>query len=111
MLKNLIYILLFFFSLQTAVAGNPGDTKSKEKVAERTVMAKVTDASGEALIGAKIIVEETGETVYTDWEGNFVLKIKTDKDYSISVNTIGFKPVQLKSSSVLLFAELTLSPL
>lgn len=110
-MKQLLCILVLVFGIHTGFAGTAGDNKKKEQAPERQVVAKVTDNNGEALAGAKVVVEETGETVYTDWEGQFSLKIKSDKDYSLTVNTIGYKPLQLKASSVTLFSEVKLNSL
>lgn len=106
-LKNLIYIFLFLALSSVSLAGN----SDKEKITLKTVSGKITDVTGESIAGAKIIINETGETFFADLEGNFKLSLKTDKVYSISINTIGYKSLELKSTSLSLFSDLSLSPL
>jgi len=106
-LKKLIYII-FILSLQlTAFGGNSDKEKAKGKV----VAGKITDASGEAIAGTKICIKETGETFFADLEGNFRISLKSDQVYSISVQTIGYQPKEIKSSDLSLFSELSLTEL
>lgn len=106
-MKKLIYILLFL-SLQTlAFSGN----SDREKASSRTVSGRVTDTYGETLAGAQVIVAETGETVFADMDGNFRLTLKTDKVYSITINSIGFAPLKVKSNSLSAFSDLSLNSL
>ena len=107
LLKNLIYIFLFLALSSVSLAGN----SDKEKTSTKTVAGKITDVTGESIAGAKIIINETGETFFADLEGNFKLSLKTDKVYSISINTIGFASLEVKSNNLSLFSELSLQPL
>ena len=58
-----LYTLLFIsiFAISVANAGN--DNKASKT---RNVSGKVVDASGESLAGAKLVVAETGTTIYAD---------------------------------------------
>ena len=106
-MKKLIYIFLFL-GLQIAAIGGNSD---KEKTASRTVAGKITDSYGEAVAGAKVSIVETGEIVYADLDGNFKLTVKTDKEYSITVNTIGFEPLNVRSNGLGAFSDLSLKSL
>ena len=106
-MKKLIYIFLFLSLSAISFAGN----SDKEKMTLKTVAGKITDVTGESIAGAKIIINETGETFFADLEGNFKLSLKTDKVYSISINTIGFASLEVKSNNLSLFSELSLQPL
>ena len=75
------------------------------------VSGKITDTYGEAVAGAKVTVAETGETFFADFEGNFKFSVKTDKEYSITVNTLGYEPLQVKSSGLSLFSDISLKSL
>ena len=75
MLKKLLYIFLFLSLSAVSFAGN----SDKEKITLKTVSGKITDVTGESIAGAKIIINETGETFFADLEGNFKLSLKTDK--------------------------------
>lgn len=107
MLKKLIYIL-FFLSFQLLVFSGNAD---KGKSTTRVIAGKISDASGEAIAGAKIIVKETGETFFADLDGNFKLNLKKDKTYLLAIQTIGFQPKEIKSSELSPFSEVTLSGL
>jgi hypothetical protein len=106
-LKKLLYIFLFLSLSAVSFAGN----SDKEKITLKTVSGKITDVTGESIAGAKIIINETGETFFADLEGNFKLSLKTDKVYSISINTVGFASLEVKSNNLSLFSELSLQPL
>lgn len=106
-MKKLLYIFLFLSLSAVSFAGN----SDKEKITLKTVSGKITDVTGESIAGAKIIINETGETFFADLEGNFKLSLKTDKVYSISINTVGFASLEVKSNNLSLFSELSLQPL
>ena len=80
-------------------------------ITQKTIAGKITDASGEAIAGAKIIINETGETFFADLDGNFKLSVKTDKVYSLSINTIGYQPLEVKSNTLSSFSDLSLKEL
>jgi hypothetical protein len=105
--KRLIYILLALSFSTGIFAGN----SDREKSVTKTISGKVTDAYGESIPGAKISITETGETFYADMDGNFKITVKADRDYSVSVNTIGYRPLQVKSVELTNFTSLTLKPL
>ncbi|MES2679984.1 MAG: carboxypeptidase-like regulatory domain-containing protein [Bacteroidota bacterium] len=88
-----------------------GGNSDKEKASGKVVAGKITDASGEAIAGTKICIKETGETFFADLEGNFKISLKSDQVYSISIQTIGYQPKELKSSDLSLFSELSLTEL
>lgn len=105
--KNILSIV-FLVCLSFATLAGTGD---KGKATSRTVAGKVTDQSGESVSGARITVKETGDVFFSDLEGNFNFTLKTDKVYSLSVETIGYQPKELRSSELSYFSELSLSEL
>lgn len=110
-MKKLLYILLFLGLNAISFAGNSDKEKKAVVITQKTIAGKITDVTGESLAGAKITVNETGETFFADLDGNFKLSVKTDKVYSLSINTIGYKPLEVKSNSLSLFSDLSLQPL
>lgn len=106
-MKKFFYIILFLGSFATSFAGNA----DKEKTAAKVVAGKITDAYGESVPGAKVTITETGETFFADLEGNFKLTVRTDKVYSISINTLGFAPLVLTSAELTAFSDLSLKSL
>jgi hypothetical protein len=107
MLKKFVYIFVLLNLHYLAFSGNEG----KEKSATKTISGKVTNAYGETLPGTKITVKETGETFFADFDGAFKLSLNADKVYSLSIETIGYQPLELKSSQISLFSELSLKSL
>ena len=68
----------------------------QEKV---TVKGIVTDAKGEAIIGANIIEKGTTNGTITDLDGKFLLTVKQNAEITISY--VGFKSQTLKAQGVL----------
>lgn len=110
-MKNLVYILLFLSFSAISFAGNSDKEKKPVAITHKTLAGKITDATGESIAGAKITINETGETFFADLEGKFTLRVKTDKVYSISINTVGFQPLEVKSNTLSYFSALSLTEL
>jgi hypothetical protein len=106
-LKLLLNILFIFVLHGAIVAGN----SDKIKPIVKNVSGKVTTIQGEEIAGAKITIKETNETFFADLERNFKLQIKTDKVYSISLESIGFAPVEVKSTELNMFSDISLKEL
>jgi hypothetical protein len=106
-LKKTLYIFFLVVLGLSVFAGNSDKEKSNTKI----IAGKITDNNGESLSGARITVDETGEVVFADLDGNFKLTVKTDKEYSISVSTIGYRPLTLKSTFLGAFSNLALPEL
>lgn len=60
---------------------------------------KITDTSGEPLIGATVVIEETGSGTTTDVDGNFSLFMPEDKAYTLLVNYLGHEPQNIEVSA------------
>lgn len=106
-MKN--FCLILFFTCLSLVAFS--DNADKGKTATRSVSGKVIDSTGEALAGTKITVKETGEVFFSNLDGNFNFTLKTDKVYSLSIETIGYQPKEINSSDLTYFSELSLTSL
>ena len=65
--------------------------------AQTTVLrGEITDAeSGETLIGASMLIEGTSEGTTTDFDGNFELRTKTPKPFTIIVSYTGYQELNL----------------
>lgn len=92
-------------------AASAGENDKREKEQKRQVTGKITDLSGEAVAGARILIAETGESFYADLDGNFSISFKTDKEYTIQVQGLGFVPANFKSHQVFNFSDLVLKSL
>jgi hypothetical protein len=105
--KHAIYIVLLFILPFFASAGN----NDKTKVSLKSVSGKVAATSGEEVPAVKITIKETNETFYADISGNFRFQVKSDKVYSVVVESIGYAPVVLKSTELHHFSEIILKEL
>ena len=59
--------------------------------AQTTVNGKVTDASGQPLPGANVIVVGTSTGTISDFDGNYTLKASQTPPFSIQVSSVGFE--------------------
>lgn len=85
--------------------------KDKEQSATKSISGKVTDVRGNEIPAAIIIINETRETFLTDANGNFNIKIKADKVYTISISAIGYLPLESSSTRLGSFSEINLQEL
>lgn len=106
-MKLLINILLIFVLHSTLLAGNNG----KVKPIVKNVTGKITTTTGEEIAGVKITVKETNETIFADLDGNYNLKLKTDKIYSVFIESLGFAPLEVKSTDLNVFSDISLQEL
>lgn len=63
--------------------------------AQRTIKGKVTDLTGEALIGASVVQKNTLNGVMTDLDGIFSIVLLPDAPAVIQVSMLGFKKTEL----------------
>lgn len=85
----------------TITVGKRQNSKSGEASQAQqtmTVNGMVTDASGEPVIGANVLVKGTTNGVITDIDGNYTLN-NVPTDAIISISYIGYQPLELKASS------------
>lgn len=59
-----------------------------------TILGKVTDESGEPIIGANVFIKGTKHGTVSDINGNFNLQVK-DKQAVLTVSYIGFTPKEV----------------
>ena len=74
---------------------------SVQSYAQRTVSGKVTDASGEALIGVNILELGTDKGTITDFDGNFELSVGNNAVLVFSYTGYVSQEVQVGTQSVL----------
>jgi len=106
-LKFPLYIFFFLFLQGAIFAGN----NDKLTALVKNISGKITTVQGEEIAGVKITIKETNETFFADLDGNFKIQLKTDKPYSISVESLGYAPLEVKSTDLNLFSELNLKEL
>lgn len=77
-MKNKYFILSICFSIFMALSALPAFAQSK------TVKGKVVDESGEAIIGASIVVTGTTSGTVTDIDGNYSINVPEKGKLTIS---------------------------
>jgi hypothetical protein len=82
---------------------------SKDKVSTKFIRVKVTSAAGEEIMGAKITLENSNKTLFTDAQGYVQLECKTEGSIKLEVNAIGFAPTILDTKELSSFSEISLS--
>jgi hypothetical protein len=105
--KKLAYIVVLVLVSISLLAGNSDKTAPRQK----TISGKTATVNGEEIPAVKITIKETNETFYSDLEGHFNFSIGTDKVYSLKVETIGYQPMELKSTELHAFSEINLKEL
>lgn len=106
-MKKFVFIaLLVLAGMLPALAGS-----DKGNPSTQTLAGKVTDNMGVAIAGAKLVVTETGEEIFADFEGNFKLTLNRGKEYTIRIHTLGYKPLQLSSKELGVFQDISLTEL
>ena len=98
MKKVIILTAVIFFQI-ASFAGNGNDGKNKPRAnAETTrISGIVVDAnSNEALAGVAVKILNTGEIVYTDFDGNFsVDNMPAGQKIQLQVNYISYNSVKI----------------
>jgi len=82
-MKHLFTFILFFFALNTSLFG--GVTGK--------IQGKISDADGEPLPGANVMLEGTNRGMSSDLNGEYIFLSVSPGTYSISVNVIGFEKI------------------
>ena len=85
-LKKILFVVaLLLFNLSFSQSGS--------------LSGKVTDAKGESVIGANVVVDKTSKSTTTDAEGNYTISGLTDGPASVTVSFIGLV-TQNKATSI-----------
>lgn len=107
LLKHCVYIILLFVLPLMSMGGN----NDKSAAQTKNISGKIASVNGEEVPAVKITIKETNETFYADLNGNFRFQVKNDKTYSILVESIGYAPLELKSTQLNLFSDIHLREL
>ncbi|WP_350293512.1 carboxypeptidase-like regulatory domain-containing protein [uncultured Croceitalea sp.] len=59
---------------------------------QNTVTGKIVDELGLPIYLASVEIDQTGEVVYTDYDGNFSLTSKKGFHWKINITSTGYKP-------------------
>ncbi len=99
------YLVIIFLLSSFAVSAHAG----KDKVSTKLIRVKVISVSGEEIIGAKVTIENSNKTLFTDHQGYVQLECKMDSSVKLEVNAIGFAPTTLDTKELSGFSEISLN--
>lgn len=90
-MKKLMFILIACIAMNLYAENNGKETNSK--IVDKNQIVHVEDVNtGEDLAGVAININ--GETVYTDFDGNIILKIR--KEQEVKINHISYENQTIK---------------
>ena len=97
---TVIIATTFLFNAQAAIDkdGEAELTKNSTTSINGKVIDKLT---GEALTGAKVVLEELGVTTYTDFEGNFSVSGIKPGEYKISTTLISYSNMKAHIKTII----------
>lgn len=76
------FAFLFLLSLSSAIYAGPGKSSS--------LSGTVVDVYGEPVVGAKVVLKESNEIVYTDFDGKFVFT-GHDGSTTLQISMVSFE--------------------
>ena len=89
-------LVLFASTCLASVTGKETD----KNVSKTTLSGKVVEfANAEGITGATITIVNTGETVYTDFDGNFTVNLP-EGEYDLEVKMISYQNLNLRKVKV-----------
>lgn len=62
---------------------------------DEVVRGTVTSTTGEPLVGATVLVKETGQGTVTDNEGNFTIAVPNTANATLLISYIGYQPLEI----------------
>lgn len=91
MIRLLTIAVLFF----TLCSFGPGETRWM------TLSGRVVDANtGNAIIGAKVVLPQQNAVAYTDPDGNFEIAAPVDNETELMVEYISYKDVKVQAQGL-----------
>jgi hypothetical protein len=91
-----LIIILAFLMLTNPELENL-DTSSDKIQFNGTVIEEIT---GEPIPGATIVIRETSQEIFTDFDGNFTIENLTPGTYNLEVSFISFEKEELKDVQI-----------
>ncbi len=98
-IKLTIVLFASIISLNT-LASNKG-LKGNGEMETLSVSGTVVDEeTGELLVGVAVVIEETNQKVYTDFEGNFTFNNVKKGTYNVKAELISYEQLEVKNIKV-----------
>jgi len=98
-------VLLALFGMSAPYAANAaveGVPSSQSTQQAKKITGKVTDAAGEPIIGASVLVKERGTGAVTDIDGKF--SVEASVGNTLMVSFIGYRTVEIKVAAASTYA-------
>lgn len=95
--KDVLSSILSVKNLTFAVNGNNISISSKKTGQAKKISGTILDNTGEAVIGANVVVDGTTDGTITDFDGNFTLN--APEGSMIKVTYIGYQPMLVAANS------------
>jgi iron complex outermembrane receptor protein len=88
----IILVALLFAGVSNIKAEKEEISKETATTLTTSISGTITDAAtGENLVGVKVVLEELNTVVYTDFDGNFEFKGVTQGNYTVSTDYVSYK--------------------
>lgn len=112
MKKGAILFVAMIFGITVFSEENKIEKTDKATVSIQKLQGKVVDSTnGEALVGAAVMVDGTGITVYTDFDGNFEINNAELASVSITVSLISYEKIKVNATTTSKELRVNLKPL
>lgn len=102
----LLLLLLPFWSFS-----DDRELKNPSNSPLRSISGKITDSYGESLPAARILIVETGEEFFANFEGRFNISLPADKGLHLKLESMGYQPLEISASELENLSELQLRSL
>ncbi|MBK9285245.1 MAG: carboxypeptidase-like regulatory domain-containing protein [Sphingobacteriaceae bacterium] len=104
---TVIITFLLLLSLQGfSYENNKGNNKNN-----KSFCGKIIDTNGQEISGATIRIVELDQTYFSNLEGQYTFALQNNKEYTLSIEVLGYLPKQIKSTELHLFSDIQLSSL
>ncbi len=88
----IILVALLFAGVSNIQAEKEEISKETTTTLTTSISGTITDAAtGESLVGVKVVLEELNTVVYTDFDGNFEFPGVTQGNYTVSTDYVSYK--------------------
>ena len=77
----------------------------------RAVQAVVIENGAETILRDGLAYDRCEVGIVTDLEGKYTITLKTDEAVTLQISSIGFQPLEIKSSKLGAFSDLSLPEL
>ncbi len=91
-MKKIFLALASLIMISAISFASNSNAEGKENIRTLSIEGQVLDLStGEVLAGVKVVIEQTNDISYTDFEGNFTFEGLYPGSYKLSTSYISYK--------------------